>query len=55
MGDMVGSGHRRLESISGRWEGKRNHMHCDGVRSFNLGLGAYHQPCILTGNRRLSQ
>lgn len=28
-----------LESISGRWEGKRDNMHCDGVRSCNIGLG----------------
>ena len=40
-----------LENISGRWKGKRDHMHCDGVRSAISARVYYHQPCILTGNR----
>lgn len=34
-----------LESISGRWEGKRDSMHCDGVRVVNIGLG-----CIIANH-----
>ncbi len=34
-----------VESISGRWEGKRNNTHCGGVLFLNIGLG-----CIIASH-----